>query len=254
MLVPTLLLALSPLSPLTPLSPLSPLSPLTAADLRCVDAHAALAVVSAPSRGPSTAPGVLTVADADSTLVAAYAAGESWERFLGAARAGRARWVKHWETAVVPADALAQARALPAGFRLLVIAVDACSDSINTIPYLAKLVAEVPALDMRIIAPMVARPLMTARPTPDGRAATPTVILLDAEGNEVGCWIERPAALQAMAMEARAAGSLGSFLSGKQEWYDADAGASTIREIVALLTAAAGGKRGCDASAGARGQ
>ena len=188
----------------------------------------------------------------DSTLAAAYASGITWDAFLSSAWSRRAAWMKNWENARIPADALAQARALPPGFRLLVIAVDSCSDSVNTIPYLAKLVAEVPGLGMRILSPTAGRNLMAARPTPDGRPATPTVIVLDAQGEEVGCWIERPMALQAMAIEARAGGGTAAFAATKQGWYDADAGASTIREVLALLTDAASGVRGCDALASSR--
>lgn len=188
----------------------------------------------------------------DSSLAVAYASGVTWDAFLSSAWSRRAMWMKNWENARIPADALAQARALPPGFRLLVIAVDSCSDSVNTIPYLAKLVAEVPGLGMRILSPAAGRNLMAARPTPDGRPATPTVIVLDAQGEEVGCWIERPLALQAMAIEARAGGGTAEFAATKQGWYDTDAGASTIREVVALLTDAANGIRGCDALASSR--
>ena len=69
-----------------------------------------------------------------------------------------------------------------------------CSDSVNTIPFLAQLVAQVPQLDMRVISPTQGRQLMETRRTPDGRGATPTVIILDESGAEAGCWIERPAA------------------------------------------------------------
>jgi hypothetical protein len=188
----------------------------------------------------------------DSSLAAAYATGVTWDAFLSSAWSRRAAWMKNWENARIPADALAQARALPPGFRLLVIAVDSCSDSVNTIPYLAKLVAEVPGLGMRILSPTAGRNFVAARPTPDGRPATPTVIVLDARGEEVGCWIERPMALQAMAIEARAGGGTPAFAATKQGWYDTDAGASTIREVVALLADAASGVRGCDALAASR--
>ena len=238
MFLPTLLLALSPITP---------------ADLRCADmpnAVAAHSVMSADVVAREVAAGVAL----DSTLAAAYASGETWESFLAAARARRAVWLKNWESAVIPADALARARSLPPGFRLLVIAVDACSDSVNTIPYLAKLVAEVPTLQIRIISPRAGREIMAARPTPDGRPATPTVIVLDAAGAEVGCWIERPIALQAIAIEAGAGGGTAAFAATKQGWYDTDAGASTIREVVALLADAARGVRGCDALASSRGR
>jgi hypothetical protein len=188
----------------------------------------------------------------DSALAAAYASGITWDAFLSSAWSRRDAWMKNWENARIPADALAQARTLPPGYRLLVIAVDSCSDSVNTIPYLAKLVAEVPSLSMRILSPTAGRRLMAERPTPDGRPATPTVILLDAQGEEVGCWIERPVALQTIAIEARAGGGTSAFAATKQGWYDTDAGASTIREVVALLAEAANGAGGCDALASSR--
>jgi hypothetical protein len=182
----------------------------------------------------------------DSALLALYTSGDSWDVFLVNARARRAMWEKHWETGAVPADVLARARALPGQWRLLVVAVDGCSDSVNTIPYLAHLVAQVPQLEMRVVTPEAGRPVMERHRTPDGRAATPTVLLLDASGADAGCWVERPAALQAKAIAYRAEGRSGEFLRDKQAWYDQDAGASTVREVVAMVAAAAAGGRICE--------
>lgn len=201
---------------------------------------------------PTRASAVATP-EIDSALVALYDGGETWESFLGRARARRAMWLRNAEQDGLPADALATARALPGRWRLLVIAVDACSDSVNTIPFIAQLVAAAPQLEMRIISPDAGRDVMAVRRTPDGRAATPTVVLLDETGVEAGCWIERPAALQALAIEARAGGGTSAFASNKQSWYDSDAGASTVREVVALLEKAAAGARGCDAPRGPAG-
>lgn len=191
---------------------------------------------------------------ADSTLVRLYESGTAWDGFLDAARARREMWLRHATEGIVPADAVARAQALPGRWRLLVIAVDACSDSVNTIPFVARLVASVPQLEMRVISPRAGRELMEARRTPDGRAATPTVIVLNEAGEEVGCWIERPAALQAIAIEAGAGGGTSAFAAQKQAWYDDDAGASTISELVAVLERAAAGGRGCDAAGGSQGQ
>lgn len=231
MVIPTLLFALSALSPS---AGICVAEPSVATPLQ----------IAAPAAHPAQ----------DARLAAAYNSGVTWEAFRSSAWSRREEWMKNWEAARIPADALAQARALPPGYRLLVIAVDSCSDSVNTIPYLAKLVSEVPGLRMRILSPTAGRRLMAERPTPDGRPATPTVILLDAAWEEVGCWIERPAALQAIAIEARAGGGTPSFAAAKREWYDADAGASTIREVVALLSQAAAGKRGCDAAGPSQGR
>jgi hypothetical protein len=181
----------------------------------------------------------------DSTLVALYESGETFADFLAAANARRALWVRNWEEGKVPADVLAQARAIPGRWRLLVVALAACSDSVNTIPFIALLVAAVPTFEMRIITPEAGRRLMSTRRTPDGRAATPTVIILAADGSDAGCWIERPAVLQDLAQAERASGTMDAWPRKKQEWYDADAGASTIREIVTGVAAAASGIPRC---------
>lgn len=231
---------LEPLVSLSLLLSLSISAALPAEALRC----------ELPEAGRSVA---ASAAASDSALVALYEDGETWQQFLGRARARRAVWLRNAELGGLPADALATARALPGRWRLLVIAVDACSDSVNTIPFIAQLVAAAPQLEMRIISPDAGRDVMATRRTPDGRAATPTVVLLDDSGTEAGCWIERPAALQALAIEARAGGGTSAFVSTKQGWYDADAGASTVKEIVTLLERAAAGARGCDAPRGPEG-
>lgn len=226
----------------------------------CVDADAAahnLVGVSASASVVLNRGGTAAAGDggalSDSALIKLYESGDQWESFLGAARARRDMWVRHATQGVVPADAVARARALPGRWRLLVVAVDACSDSVNTIPFLARLVASVAQLEMRVITPDAGRTLMEARRTPDGRAATPTVILLNEAGDEVGCWIERPTALQTIAIESRAAGTMGDFVARKAAWYESDAGASTINEVVSLLEKAAAGAQGCDAGRGAEG-
>ncbi|MCL4212440.1 MAG: thioredoxin family protein [Gemmatimonadales bacterium] len=197
------------------------------------------ASATATARTPAAA------APRDSSLLALYESGVPYETFLAKAEARRAMWVRNSEQAAVAPDALASAQAIPGRWRILVSAVDGCSDSVNTIPYLAKLVALVPSLEMRIVQPGPGRVIMEAHRTPDGRPATPTVVILDGEGRDVGCWVERPAALQEMALKAREAGTLDEFQRNKQGWYDADAGASTVREVVAVIAAAAAGTPLC---------
>lgn len=202
----------------------------------------------APTASPqvsATATPPAEAAPRDSSLLALYESGVPYETFLAKAEARRAMWVRNSEQAVVAPDALASAQAIPGRWRILVSAVDGCSDSVNTIPYLARLVALVPSLEMRIVLPGPGRVIMEAHRTPDGRPATPTVVILDREGRDVGCWVERPAALQEMALKAREAGTLDDFQRNKQQWYDADAGASTVREVVAVIAAAAAGSPLC---------
>ena len=209
---------------------------------------AALCAVSlafAPASPAPSAPHLAIPATADSALVALYQSGQTWESFLGETRARREMWLRHATEGVIPADAVARASALPGRYRLLVVSVDMCSDSVNTVPFIARLVAAVPQLEMRVITPTQGREMMEARRTPDGRPATPTVVILDASGAEVGCWIERPAALQAIAIQMRTDGQMDEFVPKKAAWYEADAGVSTVNELVALLERAAAGATGC---------
>lgn len=210
-------------------------TPLPACDLQ------AAAVTGRPASA------VTSAAPRDSTLAALYASGQDYRTFLAEAKQRREMWVRHSEQAVVAPDVLATARGLMGKWRILVVAVDGCSDSANTIPYIAKLVELVPSLEMRIVAPGPGTAVMEAHRTPDGRAATPTLVVLDTDGNDIGCLVERPSALQQLAVNARAAGTIDAFARDKQKWYDADAGASVVREMVAVLQAAATGTPRCDA-------
>ena len=217
-------------------------------------AHLFVATLTALAPLPSCAPAApavvgssATAAAVDSTLAALYASGVDYRVFLEAARARRAQWVQNTNASVVAPDVLAVAQALPGRWRILVSAVDGCSDSVNTIPYIARLVELVPSLEMRIVDPEAGRPIMESHRTPDGRAATPTVVILDAAGNDVGCWVERPAFIQDRAITARGAGLMDQFAREKQSLYDGDSGASTVREVVAVLQAAAAGTPRCDA-------
>ncbi len=175
-----------------------------------------------------------------------YRSGLAFGAFLDQADRRREMWIAHYETGQAPPSLIERARAVGGTWRLLAIAEDWCSDSVNTIPFLALLSERVPGLDLRIIDSEAGRALMQAHRTPDGRAATPTVILLDAEYRKAGCWVERPAELQAWALEHRPRLDDREFLRRKMSWYREDGGRSTVREIVELLERAAGGQAGCE--------
>lgn len=169
--------------------------------------------------------------------------GTTFDAFLESAKARRELWLKNWGRAVVSPELERRARAA-GDWKLLVVAVDRCSDSVSTLPYVAKLAEVAPNLELRIIDPERGREIMEAHRTPDGRAATPTFILLDGAYEERGCFVERPSELQRwwLANEAMAEGAR---VDRKMEWYDADLGASTLREVVEVMEAAAQGGTRC---------
>ena len=188
-----------------------------------------------------TLPATATRAD---TVAALYASGVTYAQFLEEAKARKAQWTKHTEQAVVAEAVLARAKAVPGKWKLLVVLEDGCSDSVNTIPYVAKLVELVPSLEMRLVRSSPGKPVMEAHRTPDGRAATPTVLVLDEALADRGCFIERPVKLRSYLADNKDKPEF-DFGRDKQAWYDTDAGASTVAEVVEAIEAAGRGEKVC---------
>jgi hypothetical protein len=163
--------------------------------------------------------------------------------FLENVKSQQEKWRSRFANAAIDAAALNEAKALPGRRRVLAIAEDRCSDSAWAVPYLAKLSAAVPEkLELRIIGRAQGRRVQSAHQTPDGRLATPTIVILDETGRFIGAWVERPAELQKWFVEKKS--SLGSDELHEQMdvWYAQDAGRSTVKEVLAILgrTAAEG--------------
>ena len=176
---------------------------------------------------------------------ALYEKGVTFDVFLDKAEKRKDRWHRNYETAQVNDELLVRVQAAGGRWKLLVVAVDGCSDSVSTIPFLARLAERSENIDMRIVDSSAGREVMLDHPTPDGRAATPTVVLLNEDYEEVGCFIERPAILQEWASKNREALSDKDFLEQKFAWYDRDAGQQTVDAVVRLLEEAANGATGC---------
>jgi len=182
----------------------------------------------------------------DEDLRAMYEAGQTFSDFMDSAVRRKDLWDGNWARSEHIDMALVErARAVGGTWRFLAVAVDSCSDSVNTIPYLARFVALVPGLGVRVVNSDVGRRVMEDHPTPDGRASTPTVVLLDADWNEAGCFIERPPVLRDWILENPLKLERQPLFEAKMEWYDDDAGRGTLEEIVRMLEAAAGGETVC---------
>ncbi|MGI9628779.1 MAG: thioredoxin family protein [Longimicrobiales bacterium] len=181
----------------------------------------------------------------DEDLRAAYESGQTYADFHEGADARKELWEQNYGSGSVSAELIERARALPDGYRILAIAVAGCSDSVNTIPYVAHLTQAVEGLDMRIVSSADYHGLMTARPTPDGRGATPTLIILDQDYNEVGCWIERPSPLQEWALGEGQDLGRRDFMQEKMAWYAEDGGQTTVTEVIDIIEAASQGERRC---------
>jgi hypothetical protein len=165
-----------------------------------------------------------------------YAKGVTFAAFLDEAKAHPDEWRRRYSNSAVSADSVSRLRALPARRLLLVVAEDSCSDSTETVPYVARLVDAAPdRLEMRVVNSRTGRPLMEAHRTSDGRAATPTVVVLAADGSLIGAWSERPAALQALVLQQKPALTRAELREFRDKWYAADAGKSAVAEILSLI-------------------
>lgn len=197
---------------------------------------------------PDAATGAACTADltlsADTALERAYQNGQMWESFLEGVDRRVELWNDTWRTAQVPVELAARAREA-GSWRVLVITVPGCSDSVNSVPIIAKLVEEMPGLEMRVIDSTVGRPWMEAHRSPDGRASTPTVLVLDEQFDIRGCWVEQPAALQEFWLPILARGEASAELDRKMDWYAEDAGREILREIVEVLEGARDGNPIC---------
>ena len=189
----------------------------------------------------------------DAQLAELYGQGLTLEDFVAGARRRKDIWEENVAAAQLPADVAERMAALEGrgSWRLLVVAADWCLDSAHNIPPMDRLALFSDALALRVVTPETGgQAVMDARPTSDGRSATPTVVILDEAGNEVGCWIERPARQRAFYLANLKGVEEGSdaynaavrdFLG----WYRSDNGATALRELLALLEAAAAGATGC---------
>ena len=176
----------------------------------------------------------------DNELRDIYESGRPYTEFLSSARRRAELWIGNTEKAEqIDSHLVARARAVGGSWRLLAVAVDSCSDSVSSIPYLAQLVDMVDGLEMRVVDPTTGLSIMESHRTLDGRASTPTILLLNEDFDEVGCFIERPPALKDWILDEGFSSQ--EIYAQKMEWYDRDMGYHTVKVFVEMLEAAAGG-------------
>jgi hypothetical protein len=158
--------------------------------------------------------------------------GVSFDAFLASATSQRELWHDNASRAEVAPELIDRFRRVAAGLRLVIVAEDWCPDSANTVPYIARLAADT-SVDARIVDRAAGAALMDRHRTPDGREATPTVVLLR-DGRDAGAWVERPAPLQSLFLSIAIDPEAARRFADRQAWYAADRGRTTLEEVVAL--------------------
>jgi Thioredoxin len=206
---------------------------------------AGLAVCQPAPTSPRTPPASITMLG-DSVLKSLFERGQTFTDFVEKASARREGWLRLQRDAVVQPDLLTRARAIGGTWQLLVIAIDRCGDSMNSVPYAASLADSVPGLSLRIVLPSDGRAVQESHRSLDGRTATPTLVLLDSAGMDVGCLVELPAPLRQWNHKNRTKVSDDSLHTYRDRFYSKDRGVSVSTELVELLEAARAGAPRCD--------
>ena len=163
-------------------------------------------------------------------------AGYTWERYLHDEVAENATlWHGIHRRTAVPPWARELGEGLAGRFRLLVISEDWCGDAVNTVPVMARL-AEATGVEMRVVKRDAVPELMDAYLTA-GTRSIPVAIVLDADFRPVGWWGPRPIEVQDRIVAEKRAGvrPARDIYRDLRMWYARDGGASTIREILAIM-------------------
>lgn len=166
-----------------------------------------------------------------SASAAIYAQGKPWDQFLAGAKVQRETWLKN-AGREVPPGLVERFKRAGDGLRLLVITADWCGDSVHSVPYIVTLASRA-GVELRVVDFRTGKAIMEAHRTPDGRASTPTVILLRGD-QEVAAWVERPATLQWWYLGMTGQISDEERLERKMAWYEWNRGADALTEIVVL--------------------
>jgi len=181
----------------------------------------------------------VTMLTADPRLESLWNKGLEYDAFHQKVDARRPMWDRNTKSAEqLPPELVARAKSIEGNWRLLVIAVDGCSDSASSVPYIAAL-AKAAGFELRIVRPSDADWLQENHRTPDRREATPTVVLVNAAYQDVGAWVERPVELQTWMTANRKKLDSDELHEYAASWYDKDKGRSAVREIVEMIEKAA---------------
>ncbi len=165
-------------------------------------------------------------------VVGLFERGLTFNQFIRGVTAQRQIWVKNAAEAAAAASLVDRLKRVSKGLRILVVAEDWCPDSANTLPYIAALTSRA-HVNVRIVDRTHGEWLMKRHPAPDGRAVTPTIVLLR-DDVDVGAWVERPAVLQRMFQSMLTNPESAKQFEQRQAWYDSDRGQTTLSEFVAL--------------------
>ncbi len=143
-------------------------------------------------------------------------------------------WDAVYRRAALDEAAIARASLIESRSHLLVLHEDWCGDSVNILPYVARLAEASPQLDMRVTGRDANRDLMDAHLTGSSRSI-PIVIIYDADFREKGWWGPRPGPLQQWVMTEGLALPKPDRYPLIRAWYARDKGKTIVSELLSII-------------------
>lgn len=172
---------------------------------------------------------------APTELTLAFARAMPYKTFLATDTTGRAFWAAVDQRATAAVATVMRETPPPAGaWRLLVVAENSCNDALASLPYLARLVDQMPGSELRVLRKADAQPLLDAHRF-HGREATPLVLVLDSDLRERGAWIERASHIQEFVTGNEGRMNEDSLWARVRVMRRDDNGRTPMREVMALM-------------------
>ena len=163
-----------------------------------------------------------------------FAAGSTFEQLLVRAKDNSELWNAIYRRATLEDDAMKRARSIEHRFHFLVINEDWCGDSVNILPYVARLAEASSHLEMRILGRDKNPDLMNAHLTGKSRSI-PIVIVYDALFREKGWWGPRPGPLQRWVLGEGLALPKPDRYPLIRTWYARDKGRTIVSELLSIV-------------------
>lgn len=172
--------------------------------------------------------------DASLTLKERFHGGATFAELLTRPKNNAELWEAIYKRAELSAESAERAAALVGLRHILVLNEDWCGDSVNILPYLARLEECCDHIEMRMLGRDANRDLMDAHLTGKSRSI-PIAIVYDEQFGEKGWWGPRPGPLQAWVLEEGLALPRPERYRQIRTWYARDRGRTVVSEVLALM-------------------
>ena len=143
-------------------------------------------------------------------------------------------WDALFKRSSISQDVAARLKNVRGQWHLLVLNEDWCGDSVNILPYVARLADSHPGIELRVLERDANPDLMNAHLTGKSKSI-PVVIVYDDNFDEIGWWGPRPRELQGWVINEGLALPKPDRYRHIRTWYARDRGTSIVSEILSII-------------------